>query len=89
MAISLPTIGARARDIIGAVLPSALAAGVMAGMIWALSPIVEGLPAFVRLAFLVVTGAVIYLGISWILQRRTIEDLLGVWRTKRVISIAA
>ncbi len=89
MAISLPTIGARARDIIGAVLPSALAAGVMAGMIWALSPIVEGLPAFVRLAFLVVTGAVIYLGISWILQRRTIEDLIGVWRTKRVISIAA
>ena len=82
-AVSLPTIGARAVDIIRAVLPSALAAGIMAGAVLLTAPLIVALPAPARLAILVAVGAAVYLGISWRFQRHTIEDLIGVWRKKK------
>lgn len=81
--VSLPTIGARARDIVRAVLPSALAAAIMAGAVLLTAPLLIGLPAPARLAILVAVGAAVYLGISWRFQRHTIEDLIGVWRKKK------
>jgi O-antigen/teichoic acid export membrane protein len=84
MAVSLPTIGARGRDILMAVLPSAVAAGLMAGVVMLVTPYVSHMPAPVRLIILVIVGAAIYLGISWQVQRRTIEDLIGVWRKQKV-----
>ena len=82
MLVSLPTIGARSRDILMAVLPSAVAAGVMAGVVLLISPFMNNLPAPARLAILVGVGAGVYLGLSWRFQRHTIEDLIGVWRKK-------
>ena len=81
--VSLPTIGARARDIVRAVLPSALAAGIMAGAVLLTATLLIGFPAPARLAILVAVGAAVYLGISWRFQRHTIEDLIGVWRKKK------
>ena len=81
--VSLPTIGARGRDIFMAVLPSALAAIVMAGAVLLVSPLVSTLPAPARLAIFVAFGAAIYLGISWRVQRQTINDLVSVWRKKK------
>lgn len=89
MALSLPTIGARARDIFGAVLPSALAAIAMAGMLWLVTPLVAAFPAPLRLLILVAAGAALYLGLSWRFQRHTIEDMIGVWRRKRVPATVA
>jgi O-antigen/teichoic acid export membrane protein len=83
MALSLPTIGARARDIVIAVLPSAAAAGAMAGVVLLVTPAIAMLPAPARLAILVALGAAIYLAISWRFQRHTIEDLVGVWFKKK------
>lgn len=81
--VSLPTIGARARDIVRAVFPSALAAAIMAGAVLLAATLLIGLPAPARLAILVAVGAAVYLGISWRFQRHTIEDLIGVWRKKK------
>ena len=81
--VSLPTIGARARDIVRAVLPSALAAGIMAGAVLLTATLLIGFPAPARLAILVAIGAAVYLGISWRFQRHTVEDLIGVWRKKK------
>ena len=83
MAVSLPTIGAKARDVFVAVLPSAVAAGIMAGIVFLVSPYIATLPAPARLAILVCVGAAVYLGISWRFQRHTIEDLVGVWLKKK------
>ena len=83
MIVSLPTIGARGRDVFMAVLPSALASIVMAGGVLLLTPLVSTLPAPARLAIFVAFGAAIYLGISWRVQRRTINDLVSVWRKKK------
>ncbi len=83
MIVSLPTIGARGREVLMAVLPSALAASVMAGTVLLITPIVAALPAPARLAILVAVGAAVYLGISWRFQRHTINDLLSVWQKKK------
>jgi O-antigen/teichoic acid export membrane protein len=83
MIVSLPTIGARGRDVLMAVLPSALAAGAMAGVVLLITPIVGALPAPLRLAILVAVGAAVYLGLSWRFQRHTINDLLSVWQNKK------
>ncbi len=84
MIVSLPTIGARARDIFIAVLPSASAALVMAGGVWLVSPLIVALPAAARLAILVALGAAIYLGLSWWLQRHTIKDFIGFLHKNKV-----
>ncbi len=81
--VSLPTIGARARDIAMAVLPSMAAAAAMAGLVLLVAPHISHLPAPARLAILTAIGASVYLGISWRIQPRTIEDLIGVWRKKK------
>ena len=83
MMLSLPTIGARGRDVVGAALPSALNAAVMAGVLILISPLVDALHAPVQLAILVSIGAGVYIGLAWLFQRRTIEDLIGVWLKKR------
>ena len=88
MAISLPAIGARRRDVLRAVLPSAAAAGCMAGALAFLAPHLSTLAASLRLAVMVAIGATIYLGLSWQFQRHTIEDLIGVWTNRRVPSPA-
>ncbi len=86
LAVSLPTIGARARDVLVAVLPSALAAGVMAAVVTLATPFVTMLAAPVQLAILVAIGAIVYLTLSWRFQRGTIEDLLGILRKKKQVS---
>jgi O-antigen/teichoic acid export membrane protein len=82
MIVSLPTIGARGRDVIMAVVPSALAAAIMAGVVLLVMPALAPLPAPARLVILVLLGGSVYLGISWRFQRHTIKDLLSVWRRK-------
>jgi O-antigen/teichoic acid export membrane protein len=82
--VSLPTIGARGRDVFIAVLPSAAAAGLMASVVMLVTPYIANMPAPARLVILVIVGAAVYLGISWRVQRHTIEDLIGVWRKEKV-----
>jgi O-antigen/teichoic acid export membrane protein len=77
MLVSLPTIGARGRDILMAVLPSVLSALAMASTVWFVSPVLAFLPAPARLALLVALGGVVYLALSWRFQRHTIENLIG------------
>ncbi len=83
MVVSLPVIGARVHDVLVAVLPSALAAAVMAGVVVWVTPAVAAFPPLARLAILIGVGAAVYLAIGWRLQRRTIDDLAGVWLRKR------
>jgi O-antigen/teichoic acid export membrane protein len=83
MLVSLPTIGARGRDVFMTVLPSAAAAGLMASVVMLVTPYIANMPAPARLVILVIVGAAVYLGISWRVQRHTIEDLIGVWRKKK------
>lgn len=84
MLLSLPTIGARLIDIIKAVAPSALAAGIMAAtVLFVETRLLTDLPAPAQLALLVPLGAAIYLGLSWRFQRHTIDDLIGFLRKRK------
>lgn len=84
MLVSLRTIGARGRDVVMAVVPSAIAASIMAAVVLLVeTTLLSALPAPAQLAVLVPLGAAIYLGISWRFQRHTIEDLIGFWRKKK------
>jgi O-antigen/teichoic acid export membrane protein len=85
MLVSLSTIGARGRDVVMAVLPSAIAAAIMAAVVlFVETEFLSALPAPVQLAMLVPFGAAIYVGISWQFQRHTIEDFIGFVRKKKV-----
>ncbi len=84
MLLSLPTIGARARDIMRAVAPSAVAAAIMAAtVVFAEMQLLSALSAPARLVLLVPLGAAIYIGLSWRFQRNTIDDLVGFVRKRK------
>jgi O-antigen/teichoic acid export membrane protein len=84
MVVSLPTIGAGTMDIVKAVLPSAVAAAIMAAIVlFVETHFLSALPAPLQLALLVPLGGVIYLSISWQFQRHTIEDFIGFVRKKK------
>ena len=84
MLLSLPTIGARARDIMRAVAPSAVAAAIMAAtVLFAEMQFLSALSAPARLVLLVPLGAAIYIGLSWRFQRHTIDDLIGFVRKRK------
>lgn len=85
MLVSLPVIGARARDVLMAVMPSAVVALFMAAVVLMMTPLIAGLPAPARLAVSAIVGVGVYLTISWWTQRHTLEDLIGVLaRRKRL-----
>lgn len=85
MLLSLPAIGARVRDIVKAVAPSAAAAAIMAAtVLFVEARFLATFSAPAQLALLVPLGAAIYIGLSWQLQRHTIEDLIGFVQKKKI-----
>jgi O-antigen/teichoic acid export membrane protein len=85
MAVSLPTIGAHATAVVKAVMPSVVAAGIMAAtVLYVETQFLFTLPALAQLAALVPLGAAIYLALSWRFQRHTVEDLIGFIRKKKL-----
>ncbi|MFA7585858.1 MAG: lipopolysaccharide biosynthesis protein [Novosphingobium sp.] len=62
LALTLPAIGARAGELLLALLPSFSGSAVMAGAVMAVQPLVEPLPALARLAILGGVGFVVYCG---------------------------
>lgn len=77
---ALPAIGARARDVIGAILPPLLAAAAMAMIVLLLDRFLALPDPAGRLAILVPTGAASYAVLLWIVARRLVRELYSLAR---------
>ncbi len=73
---TLPIIGVRARDLLGAIAPSALAALAMAVAVHLASPHVAHLPPPAHLAILVALGATVYFALLWRFARPMLHELV-------------
>jgi O-antigen/teichoic acid export membrane protein len=83
LALTLPEIGADWRKLVAALVPSIIASGVMASMVYILSRYTGDLPAPTELAVLVAFGALCYLGLLWTFSRQTLEQIFDlVFRRK-------
>ena len=76
LARSLPVIGASVRDIAAAVAPSLLAAIVMALAVRLVDQALPPMDTSARLALLVVTGGVVYVGWMLAFARRLVRELV-------------
>lgn len=87
LALTLRAIGADWRKLVAALIPSILASGAMAVMVYLLSHYTEGLPPPAELAILVGFGAVSYFLLLWTFSRQTLHQIIDlVIRRKPVIS---
>ncbi len=75
LALTLPVIGVRFRDLLSVLLPSILAAIAMYAIVRLASPYVSHLPPAAELGALVALGGLIYLGMLWKFSKETITDL--------------
>ena len=65
LSLTLPIIGVRARDLLRAIAPSALAALAMAVAVHFASPYVAHLPPPAHLGILVALGGMVYFALLW------------------------
>jgi O-antigen/teichoic acid export membrane protein len=87
LALTLPEIGADWRKLAAALIPSLIASGVMASMVYIASRFTGDLPAPTELAILVAFGALCYLGLLWTFSRQTLEQIMDlVFRRKIAVA---
>ncbi|MGR6329081.1 lipopolysaccharide biosynthesis protein [Sphingomonas sp. XXL09] len=79
---SLPVIGVRARDLLAAILPSALAAIGMALVVLAVDRALPPLAPAPRLAVLVAVGVLTYGGTLVLFARTTLRELIAIVRKR-------
>jgi O-antigen/teichoic acid export membrane protein len=80
--LSRHAIGTGGRALIAVVWPSALSAIVMGGIVHYASAMTTGLPAPAALTLLVTLGGIVYFGLSWLLDRTVISDLVRMFTTR-------
>lgn len=80
--LSRHAIGTGGRALIAAVWPSALSAIAMGGLVHYASAFTTGLPAPAALALLVALGGLVYVSLSWLLDRTAISDLVRMFTTR-------
>lgn len=83
----LPRIGVRLPEVLRALAPAALSAGVMALAVLAMRAALPPLPAPLTLAILAATGAVAYCGTLFIVGRKAIDEI-WLFLTKRSLGPA-
>lgn len=75
LSLTLPIIGVRARDLLRAIAPSALAALAMAVAVHFASPYVAHLPPPAHLGILVALGGTVYFALLWRFARPMLHEL--------------
>ena len=87
LTLTLPEIGADWRKLLTALVPSVIASGAMAAMVYIAARFTGGLPAPTELAILVAFGAACYLGLLWIFSRQTLQQIMDlVFRRKIAVA---
>ena len=82
LALTLPAIGVRPRDLLAALAPVAAACGAMAAVVLALRGLVGGWPPFAQLAALAASGAAAY-GLSlWLAWPAIVRDAWAMLRRR-------
>jgi O-antigen/teichoic acid export membrane protein len=79
---TLPVIGVRARDLIDAITPPALAAVAMGLIVSLLDGVLPPMPPAVRLGFLAATGVTAYGAWLAVFARGTIDEVVAMVRTR-------
>ncbi|MDF7774748.1 lipopolysaccharide biosynthesis protein [Sphingomonas sp. AOB5] len=79
---TLPVIGVKARELVDAITPAAMAAVAMALVVSLLDDVLPAMPAIARLGFLVCTGAAAYGAWLAIFARGTIEEVVDMVRKR-------
>lgn len=77
---ALPVIGARAGDLVAAIVPSLAAAVAMAVLVRGVDGALPAMAAIPRLAILAGVGAVAYVALLWLVARALVEDVVGLMR---------
>ena len=75
LAVTLPVIRCRMIDLLRALLPGLVAAGMMALALLAARPFAQSLPAAAELGILVALGAAVYCGLLWRFSPATVGEL--------------
>ncbi|HEY5711550.1 MAG TPA: lipopolysaccharide biosynthesis protein [Allosphingosinicella sp.] len=83
LSISLPTIGATPRGLLGAVTPGLLASAAMAVIVAAVDSALPPMGNGTRLALLVPVGAAAYGGALYLFARPIVEEVRGLFRPAR------
>lgn len=78
--MSLPVIGIRRRDLLGAVAPGFAASGVMAAIVWAIDRALPPLGDYARLGLLVPAGIAAYGAMLFAFERPVIEEIKALLR---------
>jgi O-antigen/teichoic acid export membrane protein len=76
-ALSLPVIGVRAGDLLGALRPALVASAAMAMAVLAADSVLPPLPPFWRLALLAASGASVYAAVLLLTARNLIDELIA------------
>ena len=77
LALTLPALKVRWRDLLAALAPSLGAAAIMAGVLLLAEPAFAGWPAPVRLLAMAGLGAAVYIGALAIIAREVMRELIG------------
>lgn len=85
LALTLPAIGVRWRDLIAAIAPSSFAALAMAAVVNLAEQRIVGLPDVAELFILIAIGGAVYLGLIWLFARALIGDIYG-FMTRRQLT---
>ena len=83
--LSRHAIGTGGRALVAAVWPSAVSAVVMGGVVHYASAMTTHLPAPAALALLVTLGGTLYFGLSWLLDRTAISDLVRLFTARQMV----
>jgi hypothetical protein len=82
LALTLPAIGARLRDLVAAIAPVAAACGVMAAVVIAASPLAADWYPVAQLALLGFVGAAAYALVLWFVWPHVVRDAWAMLRQR-------
>jgi hypothetical protein len=81
-ALSLPAIGVGSKALFGSIAPGLAASAAMTLPVLAIDAALPPLPPAVRLAILVLAGAITYAGLLLLFARSLVREILSFTRTK-------
>ena len=89
LALTLPALGARLRDLVAALFPAVAACAVMALAVIGLRTQIGTQPPPMQLGLLTATGAVVYVGTLWQFWPKLVRDSWALLRRRPVTAAAA